>query len=165
MNHPQYGQLPYPAPARKRARRWPWVLLGMPIGAVVMLVVVGIAWSPNRPAPTTPAVSGGGSVSAAPAAGPQATILPAPEAAPAPSGPLTTFGDGTWEVGVDIVPGKYKTTGPVGRNCYYARLKNGDGAMGDILDNNNSKGPATVTIKESDGYFETQGCADWVKAD
>ncbi len=152
---PNSGHLP-PAP-EKRRRRWPWVLLGVPIGMLVMLILIGNG--PTRAtAPTTPAASGG-SVSAATA--------DAPEAAPppAPSGPLTTFGPGTWEVGVDIQSGKYKTTGPDGPNCYYARLKNGDGAVGDILDNNNSQGPVTVTIKESDGYFETQGCADWVKAD
>jgi hypothetical protein len=105
MNHPQHGQpwhsqdqtyhlAPPPAP-EKRRRRWPWVLLGVPI----------------------------------------------------------------------IAAGKYKTTGPDGPNCYYAGLKTGDGSMGDILDNNNSNGPVTVAIKESDGYFETQGCADWARAE
>lgn len=100
-----------------------------------MLVVVGIAWGSHRPtAPsTTPAAPATADAlgSAAAVHAPWATLLPAP-APPAPSGPLTTFGDG---------------------------------AVGDIIDNNNSKGPVTVTIKESDGYFETQGCADWVKAD
>jgi hypothetical protein len=68
-------------------------------------------------------------------------------------------------VSTHIQSGKYKTTGPDGPNCYYARLKTGDGSVGGILDNNNSQGPVTVTIKESDGYFETQGCADWMKVD
>ncbi|GAA5120583.1 hypothetical protein [Pseudonocardia adelaidensis] len=155
--HQAYPPAPAPAP-EKRRRRWPWVLLGVPIGMFVMLLLIGIGNGPTRAtAPTTPAASGG-SVSAATADAPEA-------APPAPSGPLTTFGPGTFEVGVDIEPGKYKTTGPDGPNCYYARLKTGDGSMGDILDNNNSQGPVTVTIKESDGYFETQGCADWVKAD
>jgi hypothetical protein len=40
-----------------------------------------------------------------------------------------------------------------------------DGSVGDILDNNNSQGPVTVTIKESDGYFETQGSVDRMKVD
>ncbi|WP_142104538.1 hypothetical protein [Pseudonocardia cypriaca] len=138
------------------------MLLGMPLGMLVTLVLVvaiGIATNPTLP---TNLSAASGSVAA-----PAATVLPAP-APPAPSGPLTTFGDGTWEVGVDIVPGKYKTSGPAPSgfgNCYHARLKTGDGSVGDILDNNNSKGPVTVTIKESDGYFESQGCADWVKAD
>lgn len=167
MNHPQHGQpwhsqdqtyhlAPPPAP-EKRRRRWPWVLLGVPIGMLVMLVLIGIGNGPTRAAaPTTTPAASGGSVSTADTSG---------EAPTAPPGPLTTFGEGTWEVGVDIAAGKYKTTGPDGPNCYYARLKTGDGSMGDILDNNNSNGPVTVTVKESDGYFETQGCADWARAE
>jgi hypothetical protein len=125
MNQPQHGHFPHPPPptASKRPRRWPWVLLGMPVGAIVMLVVVGIAGGSNRPtAPsTTPAAPATADALGGAAAvhAPRATLQPTP-APPAPSGPLTTFGDGTWEVGVDI---------------------------------------------QTDGYFETQGCADWVKAD
>jgi hypothetical protein len=98
-------------------------------------------------------------------------VVPSPAAvapvAPAvPAGPKTTFGDGVWEVGVDIVPGRYKSPGP-GENgfgsCYYARLKTGDGSFGDIIDNDLSQGPVTVTIKETDGLFDTNGCQDWVK--
>lgn len=79
-----------------------------------------------------------------------------------PTGPLTTFGDGVWEVGVDIAPGKYKTSGPDGSNCYYSRLQENNGTLRDILDNGNSDGPVTITIKDSDGYFESRGCNDWV---
>lgn len=83
----------------------------------------------------------------------------APAAAPAPP----TITDGTYEVGVDIEPGKYKSSGTTGYGCYYARLKANDGSLGDIIQNNNSQGPSVVTIKESDSYFETTGCAPWVK--
>lgn len=92
------------------------------------------------------------------------TTKPAPTAAPTkPAGPRTSFGEGVWEVGVDIAAGKYKTTGSDGYGCYYARLKTGDGSLGDIIDNNDTDGPATVTIKSSDGYFDTSGCAAWSK--
>ena len=64
-------------------------------------------------------------------------------------------------------PGKYKTAGPSDDNaigqCYYARHKTGDGSLGDIIDNNLTEGGATVTIKPSDGMFETTGCQPWVK--
>jgi hypothetical protein len=83
----------------------------------------------------------------------------APAVAPTPP----TITDGTYEVGVDIEPGKYKSSGTTGYGCYYARLKANDGSLGDIIQNNNSQGPSVVTIKESDGYFETTGCAPWVK--
>jgi hypothetical protein len=84
---------------------------------------------------------------------------------PAPAGPRTTFGDGTWEVGVDIAPGKYKTPGPqtggVIDNCYYARRSEPDGFQG-IISNNNSDGPSTVELTDEVAYFETNGCQDWV---
>ena len=64
---------------------------------------------------------------------------------------------------MDIAPGKYKTTGTDGYGCYYARLMQNDGSLSDILNNGFVQGPATVTLKRSDGYFETSGCQDWVK--
>lgn len=75
-----------------------------------------------------------------------------------PEGPLTSFGPGTWEVGVDVAAGKYKTTG--GAQCYWARLQANDGSFGDIIDNGLGAGPQTVTIRDGE-YFETQRCADW----
>jgi hypothetical protein len=43
-------------------------------------------------------------------------------AAPAkPAGPATQFGDGTYQVGVDVAAGRYKTPGPTDdlfKNCY-----------------------------------------------
>ena len=45
-----------------------------------------------------------------------------------------------------------------------ARLKTGDGSFGHIIDQDVSQGPVTITIEESE-YFDSKGCADWVKAD
>lgn len=51
---------------------------------------------------------------------------PAPP--PPPPGPKTSFGDGTFTVGTDIVPGVYQSAGPVeGGVCYWKR-SNGKGA-------------------------------------
>lgn len=97
---------------------------------------------------------------------PEKTWATAPAAAPAAAEPApaqTTITAGTYEVGVDIEPGKYKSSGPTGFGCYYARLKTNDGSVGDIIQNNISQGASVVTIKESDGYFETSGCEPWVK--
>jgi hypothetical protein len=93
-----------------------------------------------------------------------AAPAPVPAAVVEPTGPLTTFDAGVWEVGVDIAAGKYKTTGTDGYGCYYARLEENDGSLGDILANGFVQGPATVTIKATDGYFETSGCEEWVRA-
>lgn len=69
----------------------------------------------------------------------------------------TLTGDGVYEVGVDIKPGRYKTAGAPG--CYYAVLNSSDTT--DIADNNNIDGPATVTVRQGQ-YLELSGCDDWV---
>ena len=169
--------LPAQAPKPpKNPRRWPWGVGGLAVGLLVggaiasatvpSTAVTAAASAPARtvtvtappPPPRTITVT-------VPAPPPETVTVEAPRSTAAgPSGPLTTFGEGTWEVGVDIAPGKYKTTGSTGISCYYARLKQNDGSLHDIIDNNIQDGPVTVVIKSSDGYFETRGCEDWVKA-
>jgi hypothetical protein len=70
--------------------------------------------------------------------------------------------DGTYEVGVDIKPGKYKSAG--GDGCYWARMSSLDGDLDSIITNNISDGPQTVTIKKSDKAFTTERCGEWRKA-
>lgn len=75
-----------------------------------------------------------------------------------------TFGRGIFEVGVDVKPGKYKTSGPDGSNpvgCYYAWLDSSD-ADADILNNNIVNGKATATLKNGQ-FFENSSCEDFVK--
>lgn len=87
-----------------------------------------------------------------------------PAAQPAPSGPVTSFGAGTYVVGTDIVPGIYKSAGPVNTAlCYWARLRDTSGELSSIIANNNISGPTTVTIKSTDGAFQTSRCATWNK--
>jgi hypothetical protein len=77
------------------------------------------------------------------------------------------LGDGTYEVGVDVKPGRYKTVVPDdSRNCYWARLKNDSGELSAIIANeNNSPGArVSVTIKKSDRFFSSRGCGDWTKS-
>lgn len=63
---------------------------------------------------------------------------------PAPPGqPKTAFGDGTYQVGVDIAPGTYRSAGGV--MCYWKRL--GSLNASDIIDNNDSPGPQVVGIQ------------------
>jgi hypothetical protein len=81
---------------------------------------------------------------------------------PPPPGPKTTVdSDGTYQVGVDIKPGNYHTTGSSG--CYWARLSSLD--TGDIIDNNNSNGPQVVEILPTDKAFLTKRCGTWQKTD
>ncbi|HEX6402348.1 MAG TPA: DUF4190 domain-containing protein [Pseudonocardiaceae bacterium] len=64
--------------------------------------------------------------------------LPAPfppsaaaPAQPVQSGPLTSFGDGTYAVGKEVLPGSYKTSGSTinGLPCYWGRLKDTSGKL------------------------------------
>jgi endonuclease YncB( thermonuclease family) len=99
-----------------------------------------------------------------------------PEAATPPQGvaqtpaaPAKTIGDGTYVVGVDIQPGTYRTTGPaedaVLKMCSWKRLKDTSGEFRSVIATNIAQGPTTVTIKPTDGAFESRGCAPWTKID
>jgi hypothetical protein len=150
--------------ANRKRKRWLWVL-----GCAVFLILI-ISLSTCSAKPATSVNTGGVNnlptshvfvppvVSSAVAGATLGQQAPPPQ----PAG----IGDGTYEVGADMPAGKYKTTGPSPLdyypNCYFARLKHNDGSAGDIIDNNNSKGPVVVTVKVGE-YFETTGCASWVK--
>lgn len=86
---------------------------------------------------------------------------------PAPSGPVgatpaTTFGDGNYIVGKDVVAGTYHSEGAAldGVDCYWQR----DGANGAPTANHASRDPQTVTINSADTAFHTVGCKTWTKA-
>jgi hypothetical protein len=167
--------LPPPAPKRKRDpwnKAMSWIMGG--VAGVVLLVWAASCASPasSKPAPrfgdTPPtAVVAAPTTSFRPpptlvnlAPPPQADPVPAPAPAPAD----ITVGDGTYEVGAEITPGKYKSEGtrPGEFRCYWARLK-GDDEFGDVITNHLDNGPTTVVVKASDKYFKTQGCVEWVK--
>jgi hypothetical protein len=72
---------------------------------------------------------------------------------------LTSFGDGTWQVGVDVEPGTYTSTGAGGPNCRHALARTRTGAK--IAER---RGAATVVLTEADGWFDTAGCAMWTRS-
>jgi hypothetical protein len=91
-----------------------------------------------------------------------ATVAPA-----APAGPATTVGDGTYEVGVDLEPGRYKTAGPSQSSiipmCYWARHKDDSGEFRSIIANQNLQGPGSVTVKAGE-FVEFSGGCTWTKS-
>ncbi len=118
------------------------------------------------PGPTGPAP---GPIATGPAPGPMATdstgtassTTDPAAAVPVPAGAAKTTidADGTYAVGVDIVPGVYSTAGPVdGGTCYWKRSSNPDGAT---IDNALTKKPETVQIDPTDKSFKTNGCQPW----
>lgn len=73
---------------------------------------------------------------------------------------LTSFEDGWYIVGKDIIPGRYRSDD----GCdYWARLKDFSGELNSIIANDASnEGTVIVEIRSSDFGFQTQG-ANWEK--
>jgi hypothetical protein len=71
----------------------------------------------------------------------------------------TRFGNGTFIVGVDVLPGTYQTAG--GEGCYWERLRSFVGTLDAIIANANPQGTAIVTIGRGDRGFESHDCGSW----
>lgn len=88
-----------------------------------------------------------------------ASAEPAPAPPPAPK--TTIDGDGTFKVGTDIVPGVYKSAGPIeGSACYWKRLSGNE-----MVDNGLTKKAPVVTIDPTDTTFTTNDCQQWQLTD
>ena len=80
--------------------------------------------------------------------------------APQSSGPSATISDGIHRVGIDILPGTYRTLNP-SKSCYWERVSGLGGGFGELLANDNEPGPAIVTILPGDVGFESSRCGTW----
>jgi len=75
--------------------------------------------------------------------------------------PTAPFGDGTWQVAIDIAPGTWRSAG--GTTCYWQRMKGFSGTFNDIIANDNT-GPSTIVeIGASDKAFSSSRCGTWTK--
>lgn len=70
-------------------------------------------------------------------------------------------GDGDYQVGSDIKPGTYRTTGNTDGMCYWERAKDASGETDSVLANDNVTGTSYVTVKAGDKLFKSTGCNDW----
>jgi hypothetical protein len=91
--------------------------------------------------------------------GPTVTATATVTAPPPP--PAVAFKDGTYRVGVDIVPGTYQEVTVTGE-CYWARFSGFSGEFGDIIANS-FNGQSIVTIAATDAGFSSQNCGSWTK--
>ncbi|AMO63770.1 lipoprotein [Mycolicibacterium phlei] len=83
---------------------------------------------------------------------------PTPAPAPPPAPKTSIDADGTYKVGVDIVPGVYASAGPIENGaCYWKRT----GADNKMLDNALTKKPQVVKIEATDASFTTNDCQQW----
>ncbi|MEV7524064.1 hypothetical protein [Streptomyces sp. NPDC091371] len=121
-------------------------------GAALALVTLGAC------AGTDTAQDGAKSSSSAPASG-DASKKPAEEKKAA------FKGNGTFEVGKDVKPGTYRTTGNGSGGCYWERAKDSSGETDSIIANDNVVGSSYVTIAEGDKIFKTNDCKDWEAVD
>lgn len=148
----------YQAPPARPPRRGGVGRWLIPIGTFVLGLAIGSVGSSSGGATT--ASSGVPATTAT-------TATATPQTAKAPAAPAqkkdTIPGDGTYLVGTDVTPGVYKSGKPASGNCYWARLKDDTGSIGDIIANNNSAGSSVVTIRKTDRMFQTSGCETWVK--
>ena len=150
-----------PERARPAARRH-WTRRARTIGPVGFALGFVLAAAQNVPPTTEPAAIRTVTVTASARATPRTpakTVPPAP--AKTTAKPVTLDGDGTYLVGTDILPGRWKTAGT--DFCYWARLKNDTGDLGSIIANHAGVGPSTVTVKATDGAFSTTGCGTWTR--
>ncbi|MFJ3672321.1 hypothetical protein ACIPSE_38280 [Streptomyces sp. NPDC090106] len=70
-------------------------------------------------------------------------------------------GDGEFQVGTDVKPGTYRTTGNTDGMCYWERAKDASGEMDSLLANDNVTGTSYVTVKATDKLFKSSDCNDW----
>jgi hypothetical protein len=73
-----------------------------------------------------------------------------------------TVGDGTWVVGPDIAPGTYRTSQPVGSNCYWGIYRSGSNGA-DILENDIPGGGHPVVTLADGQDFKSARCGTWEK--
>lgn len=133
------------------------------LGAVVGIVVIGAvsANSGDNGTDSDATSSGkGSSVSA------QAKSGGEKDAAKAAEEKKVAFeGDGEFQVGSDIKPGTYRTTGNSDGMCYWERAKDASGEMDSLLANDNVTGTSYVTVKATDKLVKSSDCNDWEAVD
>lgn len=79
-----------------------------------------------------------------------------------PGSPVTSFSDGTYAVGSDIEPGRYRSQG-ASSICYWERTSDFSGVLSSILANDISEGDTVVDIRGTDVGFTARGCGVWSK--
>lgn len=72
----------------------------------------------------------------------------------------SSFGDGTFQSGVDYLPGTY--TAPGGSGCYWEKLNGpSGGGINNIIDNGGFNKNQIVSVDSP--YFSSDGCGTWTR--
>ncbi|GGY57809.1 hypothetical protein [Streptomyces omiyaensis] len=170
---PQWGDpssAPAPGPPAAGGRRSVLTHALAALGGIGVGVLIGIVGSGGGDAADPPAARPAASrdasappAEASAAASAAGTTDTTPEATRTPAGATRDGipGDGTFLVGEEVTPGTYRSAGPAGSSCYWARLAGTTGDSGEIIANGATEGQATVTVLAGDEAFQSTGCQDW----
>lgn len=153
-----------PAPTRRRRGLWRTLhaIAFVVVFFVGMAAGAGTSDGPSAPqSAQTPAAVTGTRTGPAPAA----TVKTSRPAAPAPTGPRTAFGDGTWEIGRDIAAGTYVADVPADSlNCYWQTSRDNSGSIDAIIANDNVSPGGRASLATGKAKWVTvTGCGTWRK--
>lgn len=127
----------------------------------VLAAVIAVGAVACGPAEDAESPSGSKSTASAAAPSPATTKQKEKKPSSEPAAKAAFEGSGTFEVGSDLQPGTYLTTGNDDGMCYWERAKDAKGDMDSILANDNVTGSSYVTIAKADKIFKTTDCKDW----
>lgn len=155
----QTSQPPTP-PAPKKRRKGGYIALGVLGGIAVIALLAEVSGR-------TPSVDEPRSVVVQQQPEQPAAAVAAPTTVVAHQGPQTSFGEGTWIVGVDIEPGTYRSTGAkegLFEFCSYKRLKEPTSDSDSLSwGTANANEPIVIAIKPTDGAFQSSNCDTFTK--
>ncbi|WEO96985.1 hypothetical protein A6P39_024790 [Streptomyces sp. FXJ1.172] len=135
------------------------------LGAVVGIAVIG-AVSANAGSDGKHGGSGGSGKGSSASAGHQPGAAKGSADGGAAAGKKAALaGDGEYQVGSDVKPGTYRTSGNTDDMCYWERAKDAKGETDSLLANDNVSGTSYVTVKATDKIFKSSGCKDWEAVD
>jgi hypothetical protein len=142
----------------KKPKRLGWA----PLALVIGLAVGGIFGSIGDGTATTaePTATVTVTETAEAETGPTKTVKPKPKPEPQID---STMDEGTYEIGVDAKPGRYKTRVPENSpGCYWERLKDDRGGFNSIIanDNVNPGGRVSITVRRGE-FFNSSDCGTW----
>ena len=173
MSQPTQPQQPFgqppppPLPIGKpsKQKRFGFVALGLT--ALISLGVGGIVGGGEGATTAGPAATATVTAEAEPAPTVTVTETGQPERAPAtkPKPAPKGLAEGTYQVGVDVDPGRYTTTVPSDSfGSYWTRAKDDSGELDSIIANANADAGARVSVTLKKGeFFTSNGCGDWAR--
>ncbi|MCX6464321.1 MAG: excalibur calcium-binding domain-containing protein [Pseudonocardiales bacterium] len=70
------------------------------------------------------------------------------------------MGEGTYQVGADLAPGRYSTQGAT-TSCSWFRLSDGSGSSRAVIAANALTGPDSVDVAATDAFVQFRGSCTW----